>query len=86
MSQTLLRLCVGVLVVLILTSCIIANDLNSPVAEESASDATQRLAIAEIGSSGMELALLCIVLGGAMAYLFRPKRRYVPEPIKIEER
>jgi predicted S18 family serine protease len=75
MKRLVLRLSVICLAVLLISTAIIASDqpAQSPVESNQSANA---IAVADSSSGmGLEIALACIVLGGGMVFLFRPKRR-----------
>ncbi len=76
MSHRLVRVLLILLALSALTTVIVASDWAS-VLPGSAVDpqGDDALAVAPTGSSGVEVALLSVVLGGGMVYLLRPKRR-----------
>ncbi len=78
MRRFVLRICVLCVAVLLVTTAIVASDHDTaPVDTPTKASAHQTVAIADQGGMGVDLALGGIVLGGAMVFLFRPKRRTV---------
>ena len=78
MRHRLVRVLLIVLALSALTAVIVASD-SVPALPESAVDpqGDDTLAVTPTRSTGVELALLSIVLGGGVIYLLRPKRRRI---------
>lgn len=62
-----LKIAVALLALTLFASGIVAAQVPAPAAEEPASAAST-------APGGLEVALISIMLGGAMIFLFRPKR------------
>lgn len=76
MRRFVLRICVLCVAVLLVTTAIVASDHDTtPVDTPANASAHQAVAVADQGGLGVDVALGGIVLGGAMVFLFRPKRR-----------
>lgn len=70
MTKKLTRLFVAFLAILLFSTGMLAGEITQPV------PASQSLAPAQSPSTGgMEVALVSVLLGGAMVFLFRPKRQ-----------
>jgi hypothetical protein len=72
MNRVVSRVLVLLFALLLTCSAILAGEQAVPTGDL---DAMTPHAKASASGSGIELALLSIVLGGSMIYLFRPKRK-----------
>lgn len=73
MRRYILRVVVLCIAVLLITTAMVASETPNVAPQENAQSNT--VAMTDAGGYGLDLALGSIVLGGAMVFLFRPKRR-----------
>lgn len=76
------RIVVGFMALLVLMTGIVAAGQAPMLATPVAADEPDTLTIAHAGQADFGLAMLSILLGGGMFYLFRPIRR-VPVDIQL---
>ncbi len=69
------RIAVGFMALLVLMTGIVAAGQAPALAKSASSNEIDTAVIAHAGQADFGLAMLCILLGGGMFYLFRPIRR-----------